>query len=539
MPKKLSKGGRAWKKKGAFIGPLPRPKPKAFIGPLPRPKFIGPLPRPKRPKEIHFSAPKAVGYQRTTTAPRINKGNMFEITHSEYLQPVVTDNKFSITTYNLQFASIDNFPWAGPVCQNWDQFQIVKCKFRFETRCGTDQKGRLIVATQKNVEEADFTADYEMLAYNGAKDGSLWKKMVHNSAIRLSAPLKKYYTLTDGTTAPGDPTAYTPGKMSFSCYSSDTPGTVVMDLFVDYTVRLFNAKQQPAISMVQGLQAYSVGANTSNPVLGLNNPLYRFNSFTQSVMPIFRAGSSAGELVSEFKQVGAYYVGLLGNAEWSTGAGESSNMCELIGIDGCTPYELELTTDYPVDHVTDTLISLVTFVATAAATLTFTYEHVSAFKGCTTSFGIWPIPLNSATFLEAQAPARNGHWVVSAKDEYSPWFIKFCKERKVDGYKVLVPGQKPIYRGTLALRMRQRERKEEKVEELQPGLDHESDEENTVNLDGMMRTMSADERRQWAEKLLLYDQPEGGRPPQLDPEKQKKLDFKIQEQEKRHKSPAK
>jgi hypothetical protein len=460
---------------------------------------------------------------------------MFEITHSEYLQPVVTDNKFSITTYNLQFASIDNFPWAGPVCQNWDQFQIVKCKFRFETRCGTDQKGRLIVATQKNVEEAAFTADYEMLAYNGAKDGSLWKKMVHNSAIRLSAPLKKYYTLTDGTTAPGDPTAYTPGKMSFSCYSSDTPGTVVMDLFVDYTVRLFNAKQQPAISMVQGMQVNSAGASTADPTVGMHDPLNIFNTFTQSVSPVIRAGASPGEIKVEFKQVGAYVANVLGYAQYSVGAGETSNLLGINDSADCAFYPLEIDASYPITADTDTLYSVLIFVSSAAAYLQYIYEHTSAFKGSVTNMAHWPIPLTSPTFLSDKKATRHGCWTVSAKDEYAPWFIDLCRKKKIDGYKVLVPGQKPIYRGTLAMR----ERKEEKVEELQPGLDHESDEDNAVNIDGMMRTMSAEERRQWAEKLLLYDQPEGGRPPQLDPEKQKKLDFKIQEQEKRHKSPAK
>jgi hypothetical protein len=510
---------------------------KAFIGPLPRPKFIGPLPRPKKAvvvSEKHFSAPKAYGYQRESRPPRVNGGRVFEITHSEYLQPVTTDNKFSITTYNLQFASIDNFPWAGPVCQNWDQFQIIRCTYRFEPRCGTDQKGRLIVATQKNVEEAAFTADYEMLAYNGAKDGSLWKRMRHNCAIRLSAPMKKYYTLVDGATAPGDPTAYTPGKMSFSCYSGDTPGTAVMDLFVDYTVRLYNCKQQPAISAVQGLQAVSAGASTLHPVTGMNDPANRYSAFTSSVLPVLTdAGTSI--IVQEFKQVGAYYCGLFADAVFSTGAGESSNQLGLIDSTNCVSYEIPLYQDDVGSEISYSSLAILAFVTAASASQTFSFEHVSAFKACDTELGIWPIPAGSATYLSKSS--RRGKWVVSLKDESSQWFADFRAKHKIDGYKVLVPGRKPLFRGTLA----KKERKEEKVEELQPGLDRDSDHDNEVNIDEMMRTSSAEQRRQWAEAFSRYDQPEAerSRSAQIDPDKQKKIDLKIQEQERRNKSPAK
>jgi hypothetical protein len=532
------------KKSGIILRPSKTPKKKgkkkvkAFIGPLPRPKFIGPLPRPKRAvvvSERHFTAPKAYGYQRESRPPRVNGGRVFEITHSEYLQPVVTDNKFSITTYNLQFASIDNFPWAGPVCQNWDQFQIIKCTYRFEPRCGTDQKGRLIVATQKNVEEASFTADYEMLAYNGAKDGSLWKRMRHNCAIRLNAPLKKYYTLVDGATAVGDPTAYTPGKMSFSCYSNDTVGTVVMDLFVDYTVRLFNTKQQPAITAVQGLQVESKSATNQHPELGMDDPDYRFSSFTESVLPVIRAGAYLGELVTEFKQVGAYFCGVYGDAQYSIPSGQTSNIMQILALSDVTCYSKAANTTFTGSQETWTVMDNICFVAAAAATMTYVYTYTSPLKPAHTEMGVWPIPLLSATFL-SKSSSKRGCWIVSHKDEKKKWFQDFVKKYQVRGYKVLFPGLKYELRGELAI-----ESKEEKVEELQPGLDHESDHDNEINIDDMIRTSSVEQRRQWADAFSRYDQSEADRlrSAQVDPDKQKKLDSKIQEQEKRNKSPAK
>lgn len=279
--------------------------------------FKGPAAKRGRPKirntmnnqvtERKFRAPVAAGSIRVNRTPT----GVFRVRRTEFLQQVVGTVAFTAVTYNVQPASIDNFPWLGSLALNFEQYKFRSLKYEFKAACPTSTTGKLMMVTQHDVGDPIPGDQFTMLNYDGSQSGSPWHDQTHNCMMVRGNWTKKLFMLPDGATATGGVNQiYNAANFTYSTIGQ-TAGDVLGDLYVHYDVDLFNPKQPQAVAFTGGIQ-YQVNGTTAVPIGTVISDNKQMPTDMQMVLA--NSGSNDGSFLLRLPAIGEYLCSMYTDA---------------------------------------------------------------------------------------------------------------------------------------------------------------------------------------------------------------------------------
>ena len=177
-----------------------------------------------------------------------------QLSHKEYIADVFAPDAagtFSNTTYGINPALPNTFPWLSQVAANYEEYTIKQLIFTFRSTvtdfvASNGQVGTIILATQYNANDAPFASKQDMMEYAGAVSAKCSQQVVAGvecDPAQLSGPPGKY--TRSGPAPPGeDIKTYDLGTLNVA--TANTPGTfnnqAVGELWVSYTVELRKPK---------------------------------------------------------------------------------------------------------------------------------------------------------------------------------------------------------------------------------------------------------------------------------------------------------
>jgi len=257
--------------------------------------------------ERKVKAPATVGTNVRVGAPRINGGRSFVVSHMEYLDSVVGIGSWDITDpttqiYTLQPGLSTEFPWLSTVAGNFEQYRWKKLRFHYRASAPTSTSGKMYMATQLNVNDAQFTAKAAMYNYTGTTSNSVWSNFTHDCLLKRGDYLKKYFIRVGAldTSMGNDYQMYDQGKFTF--VPEATVNLTIGDLLVEYEIELFNPKTNPDLAVSANLIRMGTTADLAFP-FSVGENLDNFAPWRTAKLGISTTGLEGG---SWHVQGGAY-----------------------------------------------------------------------------------------------------------------------------------------------------------------------------------------------------------------------------------------
>lgn len=209
------------------------------------------------------------------------QGGTTTIAHREYLGDVTGSTAFTLAAYNINPGLYDSFPWLSALATNYESYQVLGMIFEFKSTSGNAVSsantalGTVIMATDYDTYDGNFTSKQAMEAYQYACSGSPTRDLLHPIECKSSRnPLGNLYIRSG---APyGDDRLYDLGRFQIATVGMQGSYTVG-ELWVTYHIKLF----KPRIA----------GS------LGVNLPCTHYTSLTSSgggsfYSPSLRPGST-------------------------------------------------------------------------------------------------------------------------------------------------------------------------------------------------------------------------------------------------------
>lgn len=239
-------------------------------------------------------------------APQFNEGKPIVIRHREYLQPIVEVTSFTgAGRYIIQPALVDNFPWLGQIAGAFENYLFTDIKYVFRNRVGTNANATVYTATQYDVSDPEFSSVEEIMTYAGARSEVVWKDFAVDANLRQGRAYKKYLTRTAALPSGQDYQPYDSALFTICCVGGSA-GAYVGDLLVEYTIQLWNPKQNPNLLGAFGVNSlFALASGTvagATPFLGYNSN--KTSNFTPSNEPVVDETKNT----ITFPQAGAYDI---------------------------------------------------------------------------------------------------------------------------------------------------------------------------------------------------------------------------------------
>lgn len=191
---------------------------------------------------VAMPMPISVGSVQVQRGPLLNQGRGFNVKHTELLDSINGSLAYSTNgqeqIYRINPGLIGSFPWLGTLGGLFETYVFTKLNFRVVSSSSTTDKGNMYMATQLDVQDADFTGVEDLMGYRGAVSSNVWKTLQHDC---LGAGRKTLYIRTGGVPTGTDARLYDYGKFTLAtdgCSSTAAIGK----LYVDYDVTLFTPK---------------------------------------------------------------------------------------------------------------------------------------------------------------------------------------------------------------------------------------------------------------------------------------------------------
>lgn len=206
------------------------------------------------------------------------------IRFQEYLGDIITGpiGDFKISTYNLNPADSQTFPWLSQIAANYEQFEFEGVVFQFRSTSANALNstntalGSVMMCTQYNVLDDIFSSKGEMLNYEFSTSGKPADSNLHMiECARSVTPVDILYTLTGLIPTGADPRLYSLGKFSIATTGFQAADVNIGELHITYQVRLIKPKLEVALGGVVDsfsmLKGSSIpGAYTNLQPLGLS-----------------------------------------------------------------------------------------------------------------------------------------------------------------------------------------------------------------------------------------------------------------------------
>lgn len=175
------------------------------------------------------------------------------IRHREYLGPIVTSDtagQFKINSYALNPAQEQSFPWLAQIAAQYEEYKPNGLMFEFRSTASDAiasstnlALGQVMMATQYDPTDPEFTSDIELLNYTWAQSGKVSDNIQHFvECDPKQSPLSHLYTRTGGPSDESDLRFSDFGR--FSIATSGLQGTSVQigQLWVTYEFIMFKPK---------------------------------------------------------------------------------------------------------------------------------------------------------------------------------------------------------------------------------------------------------------------------------------------------------
>lgn len=134
-------------------------------------------------------------------APSVD-GASVVISHKEYVCDVYGPESlfFENTQFPINPGLERTFPWLSQIAQNYDEYEIKQLIFTYKSQVGeftspTGQVGTVIMATQYDVNDEEFTDKQQMLGYDSAMSSKATNNQLHGvecDPMKLSGATGKY-----------------------------------------------------------------------------------------------------------------------------------------------------------------------------------------------------------------------------------------------------------------------------------------------------------------------------------------------------------
>jgi len=250
------------------------------------------------------SMPSAKQASYSVGAPQFNEGKPIIIRHREYLQPIVEVASFTgAGRYIIQPGLVDNFPWLGQIAGAFENYLFTDIKYVFRNRVGTNANATVYTATQYDVADPEFSSVEEIMTYAGARSEVVWKDFAVDANLRRGRAYRKFLTRTAALPSGQDYQPYDSALFTICCVGG-SPGAYVGDLLVEYTIQLWNPKQNPNLLGAFGVNSlYTLASGAlvgSAPFTGYNAA--RTSNFTTANEPVVDEVKNT----ITFPQAGAY-----------------------------------------------------------------------------------------------------------------------------------------------------------------------------------------------------------------------------------------
>lgn len=202
------------------------------------------------------------------------------VRHREYLGPVITSSvagAFDITSYPLNPAQSRTFPWLSQISSNFEEYKPNGLMFEFRSTASDAiasstnlALGQVMMCTQYDPTDPEFTSDVELLNYSWAQSGKVSDNVQHFvECDPKQSPLSHLYTRPGTEASPSDLRFSDFGR--FSIATSGLQGTSVQigQLWVTYEFIHYKCKIGESQSTAGGQLWYDNSSGTVSQAVPL------------------------------------------------------------------------------------------------------------------------------------------------------------------------------------------------------------------------------------------------------------------------------
>lgn len=188
------------------------------------------------------SMPVTIGSVQRQRGPQINSGKGITVRHSEFLDTIPGSEAYSTQgsnqIYNLNPGLITEFPWLGTLGGMFESYTFNKLVFEVVSSAATTERGNMYMATQLDVEDANFTGVQDLMGYRGAATSNIWKSLTHDCLLGGRPNL---YIRTGSVPSGADPRLYDYGRFTLATEGCTT-SSAIGKLYVHYEVTFYTPK---------------------------------------------------------------------------------------------------------------------------------------------------------------------------------------------------------------------------------------------------------------------------------------------------------
>lgn len=171
------------------------------------------------------------------------------VRHKEFISDVPSSVGFTGLVLNLNPGLDATFPWLSRVAQNFEEWLPRGIIVEYRTTssdtllAASPALGSVIIATQYNSVNADFTNKQQMENYEGAISCKPSVSMIHQVECKRSQTvMDEMYIRTDLPPANADLRMYDLGKTQISVVGSQTTGQLIGEIWISYEIELRKPK---------------------------------------------------------------------------------------------------------------------------------------------------------------------------------------------------------------------------------------------------------------------------------------------------------
>lgn len=171
------------------------------------------------------------------------------VRHKEFLTDVPSSISFSSVTYPLNPGIDGSFPWLARVAQNFEEWLPRGIVVEYRTTssdtllAANPALGSVIIATQYNSVNPDFTNKQQMENYEGAISCKPSVSMIHQVETKRSQTQQdEFYIRTAAPPANADLRLYDLGKVQVATVGSQANGNIIGEIWISYEVELRKPK---------------------------------------------------------------------------------------------------------------------------------------------------------------------------------------------------------------------------------------------------------------------------------------------------------
>lgn len=181
---------------------------------------------------------------------RNTKGGGMIVNHCEFIADIPSSSVFRSLTLALNPGLNQTFPWLSRVAQNFEEWLPRGMIFEYRTTssdtllAASPALGSVIIATQYNAINPDFTGKAQMENYEGAVSCKPSVSMIHQiETARSRTVMDEMYIRTQPLTSTNaDLRMYDLGKTQIAIVGSQTNGPPLGELWISYEIELRKPK---------------------------------------------------------------------------------------------------------------------------------------------------------------------------------------------------------------------------------------------------------------------------------------------------------